>query len=318
MLKAKKAKLPKGRKLANAPPSIVYHPYNSAVGRRLMTTKAKKNFRPRPAGQHRFTFRSLKKVSSSTLLPIDQKVTAPSQIFPFLNLPAELREKILIYALVIEDDIKIVDHRRKAVSYSLPTPTAFSKIFLLNRQIYREALPIAYGMNTFHFDDLMTFVHFFLNKFVSAHFVKNIRLELDQSSMAKPLGGFIDVFTLLNRKYNSFITEPLNGNNLMFLHLVLRRLTKVQHLHVKFTTLFNDELQSREYYASIFALMFLQQAREPTDKDRVTLDFTYHNPHFKYSQKHRKAPTKDLPKEVETSLIGTALAIMYLLHLRRH
>jgi hypothetical protein len=243
-------------------------------------------------------------------------------------LPAELRENILIYALVLKEDVKIVEGpvesgkfgkimRRKAKSFSLQVP--FTKTFLLSRQFYHEALPIAYGMNTFHFNDLMIFVHFFLDKFVSARFVKKICLEVDQSSMAKPLGGFLDVVTLLslNRKYHNFLTEPMNGNHVHFLDFTLRKLPKVPHLNVKFTTIFNGRSENLKYYASIFALLFSQEIREPKENERATLEFTFRSPHFKYSpEHHRRAPAKYLPEEVKSSLNASALAVMYMLPLR--
>jgi hypothetical protein len=222
----------------------------------------------------------------------------------------------LIYTLVHEDDIKLTSKDEqntrtgnKVTSTSLQNP--FSNVFLLSRQFYEEGLPIAYGMNTFHFTDILTLVYFFLDKYVSPNYVKKICVEIDQSRLGKPLSGFIDLWCLLNPNYRSVIID----NHISLFRLLLKKLPKMQHLTAKVTTLSTNKVPSRKYYSSLFALFFLRQVNPP-DKDRLLLEFTVPNPNFVSSPNTRTALEKVMPKEMRTSLVGTALAVMYLLRLK--
>ena len=223
----------------------------------------------------------------------------------------------MTYALVHEGDIKLISKDQenthtgnKVTSISLHNP--FSNVFLPQPPILRGR-----STNSLRHEqlssspDILTLICFFLDKNVSPKYVKKICVEIDQSRLGKPLSGFIDLWCLLDPNYRSIIVD----NHISLFRLLLKKLPKVQHLTAKVTTLSTNKVPSRKYYSSLFALFFLRQVNPP-DKDRVLLEFTVPNPNFVSSSNTRTVLEKAMPKEMRTSLVGTALAIMYLLRLK--
>ncbi|KAI9717285.1 MAG: hypothetical protein M1812_004812 [Candelaria pacifica] len=82
-----------------------------------------------------------------------EHLQASSEIFPFTQLPPELRNKIYHYALVRSI---VYPYNRQGPSHrSHLTPPAFPSVNLISvsRQIYNEARSMLYHENIFSFDD---------------------------------------------------------------------------------------------------------------------------------------------------------------------
>ncbi len=94
--------------------------------------------------------------------------------FPFLELPRELRDKIYAFSLCDYEEIEarlrvpdptpspqpvrtfVLRHHKKAGktrTQDLVYPSRFLALLGVNRQVYKEALPIFYSRNTFAFSD---------------------------------------------------------------------------------------------------------------------------------------------------------------------
>jgi hypothetical protein len=181
-----------------------------------------------------------------------------SQIFPFFKLIPELRRKILIYVLVEEDAIKVsltepFDEIFTFKVISTPSPIHWAKAFLLNKQFYNEALPIAYGLNTFHFESLSRLSLFLEDKETLPLYMKKVTLVYDQTLNDAHCYKLFDIWALLQPEYRKFCTEEHSDT----LSNVFQMLPDTPYLTARITVFFDNDRKNIKYFSRPLCLDLL-------------------------------------------------------------
>jgi hypothetical protein len=206
--------------------------------------------------------------------------------------------------LVSEDEIKF---SRAIVSPPAVTSPSvfdnFSRVFLLNLQFYQEAVPIAYGSNTFSFDSNMALHHFLHPRKNTLRQLRKIALKFDTA-----VGGtgtyhakLADLWCLLGPQHHGFRAAIYHK----VFNRALELLTRVQQLTVKVVILHNDENRGLEYCPGLFALLFMHQPYPPA-RDRFEVEFTVPNRHCVLPPNTRIYVTRPLPRCIRKSLVEQA------------
>ena len=178
----------------------------------------------------------------------------------------------------------------------------FAKALLLNRQFYQESLPIAYGVNTFNFNNALSLSIWLRSIGQSSKYIKNITLEFD---MTQKLCDFICLLDLLQdgRQSEHYRTMVLT---------IFQRLPKVEKLNIQATLLRKDKIRIRRlrYYYYWFSLYCLHLDKpNPPQQYFLQVDFTLPKSGFVAAQDTKSASTKSLSDETRESIARTSWAV---------
>lgn len=151
--------------------------------------------------------------------------------FPFLDLPAELREMVLKFAMGYhaEPYARVYTHIGGCRSYTdkcypVPAPAPCANLLLVNRQLRREALPILLSQVTFVFRKHGQLMRFFerIPK-ASLYALKSLELHFDHETLLEFFGA--QVFQNSPKAgYSSsdyYLKESLFTNRLQLRHICI-------------------------------------------------------------------------------------------------
>ena len=181
--------------------------------------------------------------------------------FRFLDLPAELREAILVFAigpLVVEPFARFrsvegrVDSRLSKPNISLA---------LVSKQLYNEAIPLLFANTTVHIGNREQFVRFFrsANPTPRPRLSESLRiLSLDMGP--HPLLALLGVSILRDSPRYHYIQRYSDANDI-FISLCLN-LTALKVLRIRLPHIYGTQPPSREICQKAFSAVVWSAARE--------------------------------------------------------
>ena len=195
---------------------------------------------------------------------------------------------------------------------------SFTRIFLVDRQFYSEARPIAYGRNTFHFNELQDFCYFI------QHAGPNNPKLVTKVAIGRPLiakhpilGTHIlrtlnnaDVWLLLYPR-NSKICANWTSSTATFGQEILAQMPALSHVEIRVAAGLKSAESPGTYYAPRLSLTGY------TDPDDALVPYkvVVRNPHYMGNSRFEGYHETALDLEIKRSILGRLIAEAYLFHL---
>ncbi|OBT73077.1 hypothetical protein VF21_07610 [Pseudogymnoascus sp. 05NY08] len=138
----------------------------------------------------------------------DMKHPADSKVFRFLNLPAEIRNKIygnlLVYHKPVELKYSKSKHGEECIFNYKTRLGLFPQICRTSKSVACESFAVLYGENTFHFtaETNICLLKYTLGLCVYSHFFKTIMVDVFESEFGRELEEYTNPTTRANFSEN--------------------------------------------------------------------------------------------------------------------